>query len=75
MQTQVYERIPQVPLKLFEGSLILRLLCQFLVLYDGCGDGGECKDSMVEHCEDSVIDFDGDCDIQSSFSLFFFFLW
>ena len=27
---------------------------------------------MVEHCKDSVIDLDGDCAIQSSFSLFFF---
>ena len=24
--------------------------CQFLVPHDGCGDGGGCEDSVVEHC-------------------------
>ena len=28
----------------------LAFLCQFLLLHDGCGDGGGCEDSVVEYC-------------------------
>lgn len=50
------------------------LLCKFLVLQNGCRDVGECEDYVVEHCEDSVEDIDGDCDIEASISSIFL-LW
>ena len=47
------------------------LLCQFLILHGGCENVGGWEDSVVEHCGDSVVDVDGDCDIEASISSLF----
>ena len=49
-------------------SLDFALLCKFLLLHDACGDGRGCEDSVVEYCEDSFVDVDGDCNIEASIS-------
>ena len=55
----------------FRRLLEFALLYQFLVLHDGCGDGGGCEDSVVEHCEDTVVDVDGNYDKEASISSLF----
>ena len=54
-----------------EGSLTLHYYANSFVLHDGCGDGGGCEESVVEHCEDSVVVVDGYCDIEASISSLF----
>ena len=60
-----------VAFRRFRRLLDFVLLRQILVLPDGCGDGGGCRDSVVENYKDSVVDMNDDCDIEDFISFRF----
>ena len=44
-----------------------------LICHDCCQDGRGCEDSIVEHCEDFVVNVDGVCDTEASISSLFLY--